>query len=321
MSRFPFPPVPNSWYAVAWSHDVPRGTVLPVRSFGQDLVVFRGEDGIAHVLDAMCPHLGANLGVGGKVVGNEIECPFHAWRFGGDGVCTHIPYSQNIPGKARVACWPVQEVNGHILTYFHRDKHEPTFEVPLVPGFGGAKWHAPTFHSVNVKTHVQEMNENLFDVAHFVKVHHYREMPTATEHIDGPHVRVALSGELEVLGHRFTAANDAYMHGAGWTVIHVTKPFELLVLVAKTPIDVDLVQHRFAICVRRQFGPAGWPFRAFITRQVIADVATDAAIWENKRYVERPLLVKQEAGIATFRRWHQQFYSGRHESGRQQEVA
>ena len=309
MSRFPFSAFPNSWYSVAWSHEVKPGTIRPIRYFSTDLVLFRGEDGVARVLDAHCPHLGAHLGVGGKVIGNELECPFHAWRFNGDGQCVHIPYATNIPGKARVECWPVQEVNGQILVYYHEHKREPAFSVPVMPGFGEPGWSTPSYHSVNVRTHVQEMNENIFDVAHFVKVHHYADMPASQIRVDGPHVWVGLEGGLKVMGQRVVAATDAYMHGAGWTVIHVKRPFELLVLVGKTPIDEDTVQHRFAITVRRQFGPLHPIFRSFITRQVIADVNTDASIWENKRYIARPLLVKVEAPILTFRKWHQQFYS------------
>ena len=61
---------------------------------GLNLAVFRDERGVAHALDAYCPHMGANLGAGGRVKGNCLECPFHAWRFrGDDGKCTHIPYT------------------------------------------------------------------------------------------------------------------------------------------------------------------------------------------------------------------------------------
>ena len=60
---------------------------------GLNLAVFRGEDGQAYVLDAYCPHMGANLAVGGVVKGNCIQCPFHGWQFRGeDGKCTTIPY-------------------------------------------------------------------------------------------------------------------------------------------------------------------------------------------------------------------------------------
>lgn len=57
--------------------------------------MFRGQDGEAYVVDAYCPHLGANLAVGGRVVGNCIECPFHGWQFrGNDGKCVKIPYAE-----------------------------------------------------------------------------------------------------------------------------------------------------------------------------------------------------------------------------------
>lgn len=61
---------------------------------GENLVVFRTEEGSACILNAYCPHLGAHLGVGSRVVGDCVECPFHGWQFrGNDGQCTAIPYS------------------------------------------------------------------------------------------------------------------------------------------------------------------------------------------------------------------------------------
>ena len=71
------PPYPRGWYTIADSDDLAPGDVLPIHAFGREFVVFRGEDGEAHVLNAHCPHLGAHLGHGGKVCGNQIRCPFH----------------------------------------------------------------------------------------------------------------------------------------------------------------------------------------------------------------------------------------------------
>ena len=36
------------------------------------------EVGVTH---AFCPHMGAHLGMGGVVVGNSLQCPFHGWSF------------------------------------------------------------------------------------------------------------------------------------------------------------------------------------------------------------------------------------------------
>ena len=48
------------------------------------------------MVDSYCPHLGANLSAGGKVVDDDcIECPFHGWKFDGEsGKVVDIPYSK-----------------------------------------------------------------------------------------------------------------------------------------------------------------------------------------------------------------------------------
>ncbi|ELT88255.1 hypothetical protein CAPTEDRAFT_218200 [Capitella teleta] len=62
----------------------------------KNLAVFRSEKGTAHVLDAYCPHLGANLAIGGQVKGDCLECPFHGWQFrGDDGKCVKVPYIED----------------------------------------------------------------------------------------------------------------------------------------------------------------------------------------------------------------------------------
>ena len=69
--------------------------IFPPLVSGLTLAVFRDENDEVHALDAYCPHLGANLAVGGQVKGDCLECPFHGWQFrGSDGKCTHIPYSE-----------------------------------------------------------------------------------------------------------------------------------------------------------------------------------------------------------------------------------
>ena len=35
----------------------------------------------------------------------------------------------------------------------------------------------------------------------------------------------------------------------------------------------------------------------------------DIAVWNHKTYVDKPLLVKEEADIIKYRRWYSQFYS------------
>lgn len=92
------PPFPNGWFVVASSVEVKSGAALSVNCLGENFVVFRStKSQEAFIFDAYCPHMGANLGVGGIVNGDCIECPFHQWTFDGtNGECVQIPYSKSL---------------------------------------------------------------------------------------------------------------------------------------------------------------------------------------------------------------------------------
>jgi phenylpropionate dioxygenase-like ring-hydroxylating dioxygenase large terminal subunit len=314
---YPFSNYPNSWYAMAYSHEIGRGESKSVHFLGRDLVLFRGEDGKLNGIDAICPHLGAHLG-GGEVVGNTMQCPFHGWRFDGNGACVAIPYADRVPSIARVGHWEVREENGQVLVWFHADGAAPTFEVPHLEGYGDRGWTKPRFHTIAVRTHVQEMNENVFDLAHFVTVHHFRELPAAEIQLDGAHARVFLDGvaALPSRPHARTRTENI-MHGAGVTAIRVRTdigfgpvkvPLEFMVVVGKTPIDEEYVEHRSAIVFRRGLSPLNFVLHPMVWRQVILDVEQDSRIWANKSFLAKPILVKHEATIHQFRKWHSQFY-------------
>src|SRR5262245_8655457 len=138
--RYPFPPYPNGWFQVAYSDEVASGAVIPLSYFGTELVLFRDSTGAARVLDAYCPHLGAHLGDGGKLQDDTIVCPFHAWRFDGCGRCVDVPYADKIPPKAQLRPWPVCEVNGLVMVWFHAEGQPPAYELPVLSEYGSEEW-------------------------------------------------------------------------------------------------------------------------------------------------------------------------------------
>src|SRR5690606_7425682 len=103
--RYYPPPIPNGGFQVAYDDEVAPGDVVPLKYFGKDLVLFRTESGEISVLDAFSPHLGAHLGHGGKIKGEAIECPFHAWQFNTGGSCVAVPYAKHMPRKADLPKW------------------------------------------------------------------------------------------------------------------------------------------------------------------------------------------------------------------------
>lgn len=91
-------PIPNGWFAVAWSKDLAAGEVRRLRSFDNEMVLFRTRSGRVCLLDAYCAHLGAHLAEGGRVVDESVRCPFHAWQYDGSGKCVHIfPMRRRFP--------------------------------------------------------------------------------------------------------------------------------------------------------------------------------------------------------------------------------
>ena len=78
------PPYPNGWFYVAMSNKLEKGDVVQVSALGGEYALYRGDDGVPRMVSAFCPHLGANLAVGGIVKDNCIACPFHGWKFDGD---------------------------------------------------------------------------------------------------------------------------------------------------------------------------------------------------------------------------------------------
>ena len=87
-----YPPFyPNGWLPILESSALKKSQILPIFAFGNDLVAFRSTAGKVTVLDAYCPHLGAHLGYGGRVIGDTVNCPFHGWVFNQSGDCVDIP--------------------------------------------------------------------------------------------------------------------------------------------------------------------------------------------------------------------------------------
>src|SRR5947208_192161 len=79
-------------------------------AFGTKLVVFAGPAGALHVLDGYCRHMGGDLTMG-AIKGDEVACPFHDWRWRGDGRCAAVPYAHRVPPRARTRSWHVLEEN------------------------------------------------------------------------------------------------------------------------------------------------------------------------------------------------------------------
>jgi nitrite reductase/ring-hydroxylating ferredoxin subunit len=107
----------DSWYALGGSAALDAGAVSPACLFGEERVVWRGEDGASHVWHNQCIHRGMRLQYG-FVDQNRLSCRYHGWRFGGDGKCAYIPAHPDMipPDDFCVPAFPSVESDGLIWT-------------------------------------------------------------------------------------------------------------------------------------------------------------------------------------------------------------
>jgi nitrite reductase/ring-hydroxylating ferredoxin subunit len=305
--RFPFP-LPDGWFAVAFSDDLAPGDVQAIRYFGQELVLFRTESGRAVVLDAHCPHLGAHLGVGGRVIGESLRCPFHAWRFDLAGQCVEVPYARRIPPRARTRSWDVAERNAMILVWHHREGKPPFYEVPALPEFGDPAWTAPRSYDLRVRSAVQELAENDHDTAHFRFVHGL-PIPKIEVRYDGLTRTVVTWGVRETALGTFETRLVRRNFGLGAMAVRSegVPGAGMLMFNSLAPVDDDHVHLRWSFTVTRDLeDEIGGSF----IDGLIAAVQPDIPIWENKLYRSAPMLCDGDGPVAEFRSWARQFYSG-----------
>ncbi len=308
--RIPLP-MPFGWFCVSESEALARGEVRAVHYAGRELVLFRGEDGEAHVFDAYCPHLGAHLGRGGQVVANTIRCPFHAWRFGADGRCVEVPYAKRIPPAARVKSYPVCERNGIIFFWHHPHDEPPRWEIPEVPELGSQEWLVPQRFQHRVRSHPQEMAENVVDPAHFRFVHGTPVVPDMDVTIDG-HIFRGYQGLTFTTpqGER-KGRVDVESHGGCFGVTRFHGIVDTLLVITGAPIDDELHETTIRFSVKKIDGDEEATRKvgeAFI-REVNRQYSQDIPIWENKIYLSKPLLCDGDGPIALIRSYFQQFYA------------
>lgn len=302
--------MPVGWYALATSVEVRSGQVVPVKYFGEELILYRTESGEVHLTSAYCPHMGAHLGKG-KVQGENLRCPFHGFEFGADGRCVHA-YGKSVPRKAKLSNWPIREHNGFIFAWYHPERIQPEWEIPVLPG-PKEGWTRFRTRQIEVASHPQETSENSVDVGHFVQLHGFGDSwYEGGLEIEGHLLKCAygidyLGGKLSLI-----AKFNVEVHGLGYSLVRVRVPrfnAEINLLVLSSPVDEGNIILRTAASVKN-WGPG-------LLTQVVREAASfglnrevgqDAPIWETKRYVDKPILAEGDGPIAEYRRYCKQFY-------------
>ena len=158
----------NCWYAAAYPHEISEKPLARML-LNEDVVLYRTRDGVPHALQDRCPHRFAPLSMG-TLVEDQLQCPYHGLRFGGDGACVYNPHYAALPKAAHVKSYPLVERYG--VTWIWMGEQDAD-ESKLPADF--AILDDPAFTAVSGYLHVagnyQLVIDNLLDLTHAPYLH------------------------------------------------------------------------------------------------------------------------------------------------------
>lgn len=326
----------RGWHCLGPSEPYKDGKPHTLEAFGAKLVVFQGESGRINVLNGYCPHMGGDLGEG-EIKGDTIACPFHDWRWAGDGKCAAIPYARIIPPRARTKSWITLEENRQLFVWNDPEENPPPpgVVIPRIEGCFNGEWSQLSWGSWIIETNVRELIDNMSDVAHFFYVHGEGRMP-------GPsYFKNIFDGHIGYQYMEFHAPSAAPTHDSG--VPFLGRAADLApgvfrsegvyygpsyminpqwVNMGGAPLETILINCHYPITPHKFMLMVGVMVKSDPSLSAAENAAQatqvsemqksafyqDVHIWKTKTRVDNPLLCHADGPMIPLRRWHEQFY-------------
>ncbi len=299
-----------------------------VQAFGTKLVVFADSAGQLHVLDAYCRHMGGDL-TRGTIKDDAIACPFHDWRWGGNGRCQAIPYARRVPPAARTRSWLTLEQNQQLFVW-HDPRGNPPPEdviIPRIDGAHSAEWSNWTWDSILVEgANCREIIDNVADMAHFFYIHF--AFPTYFKnvfegHIASQYLRTKSRPDVNdgssnyASGTETTLRSEASYFGPSYMIDELWHDYhgmtiESILINCHYPVTPTSFMLQWGVIVKL---PAGLPesqadrVAAKFAKFIGLGFEQDVEIWKHKARVDNPLLCAEDGAVYQLRRWYEQFYT------------
>ncbi|MEM7159955.1 MAG: hypothetical protein AAF799_44365 [Myxococcota bacterium] len=263
--------------------------------------------------------------------------PFRAYPDGWFAVAklAELPVRRTLFGRPTLIRWHGQRIeatdlphlevrDGLIFAWHHASGEPPSFRIPPVDN---TRWSKPVIDTLEVSSHPQEVLENTVDTQHFIKVHGYRDFESLQPaYTEGPHFHASYRFTRALLDHpaspRVPIEIEIQASGLGYsrvevTVVPVGLRARLEVMV--TPLLDERCTLRSATRVQSPALPGPWSSLQWPVDRLFdgvahlaalggrADVRDDLRLWQHKIYATRPVLIRDDGPIGSYRRWARQF--------------
>jgi phenylpropionate dioxygenase-like ring-hydroxylating dioxygenase large terminal subunit len=168
------PALAHFWYPVATLEQLADQRLIHAEVIGRHYVVAAldppggGDPEVVAFVDA-CPHRGWPLSQG-ALVGSELRCPYHGYRFDGTGRCVAIPAQRgDLPIPSRADLQPASVTAHRGLVWLAPE--EPWAPLPDLPAFDDPRFSKIVLGPYTWHAGAAQINENFLDVSHFPFVH------------------------------------------------------------------------------------------------------------------------------------------------------
>ncbi|MFD5826306.1 Rieske 2Fe-2S domain-containing protein [Lentzea sp. NPDC060358] len=314
----------RGWHCLGLASSFRDGKPHAIEAFGTKLVVFATEDGEINVLDGYCRHMGGDL-TQGTVKGNTIACPFHDWRWAGNGRCVDIPYAKRVPLRARTRSWTTLEENKQLFVWNDPQGNPPpeNVTIPRIDAAFSDEWSNWTWDSVVIDgANCREIIDNVVDMAHFFYIHF--AFPTYFKNVLEGHVAsqfLTTRGRPDVaMGSNYTGdvevRSEAAYHGPSYMIDYLWNDYkgleiETVLINCHYPISPNSFRLQWGAIVKKLPGvddEHADKIAAKFARGIGVGFLQDVEIWQNKSRVDNPLLCEEDGPVYQLRRWYEQFY-------------
>lgn len=159
------------WYPVIASWEL-GSDPLGITRLGENLVLWRDHQGIAHAVEDRCPHRGARLSKGWNL-GDRLACWYHGVEVDGSGVVRDVPAMENNPmvGTACVRHYPVKEAHGAVFVYFATSDGEEPAALELPEQLTDEASYGSFLCTASWKCNHQYAIDNVMDPMHGTYLH------------------------------------------------------------------------------------------------------------------------------------------------------
>ena len=245
------PPFPEGWYFVASRESIQRKKLIEKTWMGEEIVVWRDQEGRICVAGAFCPHLGSHMGpaVGGKVRDGCLVCPSTGSPSTPPASASPRPNAP-APKAAKLKLYETREILGMVFAWWGVGGRPPQWRLPEEPS-AGAEWSGLRSCNFRFRGHPQETTENGVDLEHLGYTHGYDDVAAAGAiSIDGAYLKSCfdfttvrrIAGLIRIVSDVSTVT---HVHGLGYSYVEFqekTIGIHARLWVLATPVDGTFVE-------------------------------------------------------------------------------